>query len=283
LKFIIPAYNEEGRIGATLSALASSFPEAGVIVVFDGDDGTPDVVRRFGGVELHRYLKRLGKGGALREGLALLRGGEVGVLLDADLPVSADQIREAIKAFDGHDLLIARRVYAVKPKGRYLPHLAFNALSKLFFPALVPFDDWQGGFKVFRAEAAKEVLGELVLNDFIIDTNLLYAFLRRGKRVLEYPVTWRHEDEGSKVSGKVMKVALMDFLSLVKLRVYYSPLRPILSTRSFSRAQALAIRALRRDFLPGARVGLPRGSVPWPQLGRPERRGNEKEIENKKG
>ena len=42
---------------------------------------------------------------------------------------------------------------------------------------------------------------------------------RGGKRVLEYLVTWQHEDEGSKVSGNVMKVALMDFLSLVKLRV----------------------------------------------------------------
>ncbi|MGB9734520.1 MAG: glycosyltransferase, partial [Conexivisphaera sp.] len=62
LRFIIPAYNEQDRIGPTLAALRSSFGDAEVIVIFDGDDGTPEVVRRFEGVRLLRYRSRLGKG-----------------------------------------------------------------------------------------------------------------------------------------------------------------------------------------------------------------------------
>jgi len=258
LRFLIPAYNEEGRIGRTLSALRSAFPGVPVLVIFDGNDNTPGVVGRFEGVELRSYPRRLGKGGALREGIRSLADGDVAVLLDADLPVSVEQIGAAIGAFDGNDLLVARRIYPRRPGARYLLHLAFNALAKLFFPALAPLEDWQGGFKIFRAEAAGEVLGELILDDFIADTNLVYAFLRRGRRVLEYPVIWRHEEEGSKVSGRVMRVTLMDFLSLVKLRVYYSPLRPLLSTRAFLRAQGLILRALRRTLYAGGA-----GAPPW--------------------
>jgi hypothetical protein len=49
LRFLIPAYNEEGRIGRTLSALRSAFPGVPVLVIFDGNDNTPGVVGRFEG------------------------------------------------------------------------------------------------------------------------------------------------------------------------------------------------------------------------------------------
>ncbi|MGC9178273.1 MAG: glycosyltransferase [Conexivisphaera sp.] len=245
LRFIIPAYNEQDRIGPTLAALRSSFGDAEVIVIFDGDDGTPEVVRRFEGVRLLRYRSRLGKGGAVKEGIRLLEDGDRAVLLDADLPVGIGAIRLAVEALEAYDIVIPVRIYDRRPRGRYFLHNAFNSTAKLFFPALREFPDWQGGFKAFRAEAAKALLDQLVLNDFIFDTNFLVSSLRMGLRILAMPVAWRHVEQGSKVSGKVMKVTLMDFLSLVKLRAYYSPFRAILGTRAFQGAQSTILRALR--------------------------------------
>ncbi|MDP7983113.1 MAG: glycosyltransferase, partial [Conexivisphaerales archaeon] len=243
---LIPAYNEEERIGGCLSSLLKEVPSARTVVVFDGTDRTPEVAKGFPGVTVREMGRRVGKGGALIQGIRESAGDDVVVLMDADLPVSPRDVERAVEAMGDADMLVARRVYEGIPALRYALHDAFNALAKLLFPPLRRFNDWQGGFKVFREGRALSVLDELVLSDFIIDTNMLYAFLRRGYRVIEYPVMWHHEERGSKVSGKVFKVVLMDFLSLVKLRVYYSPARAVLGTKAFRSAQEFALKVLRR-------------------------------------
>ncbi|BBD73532.1 hypothetical protein HS1genome_1921 [Sulfodiicoccus acidiphilus] len=61
LTVVVPAYNEGERIRETLSQLTSSLRDVEVIVVFDGDDHTPDVVRNYP-VKLVVSKERLGKG-----------------------------------------------------------------------------------------------------------------------------------------------------------------------------------------------------------------------------
>ncbi|MEM4092255.1 MAG: glycosyltransferase [Conexivisphaerales archaeon] len=85
--FLIPAFNEEKRIRSTLSAITSAFPNNECLVVFDGNDHTPDVVSTFSGVKLITYDKRLGKGKAIMEGFKCLNSKSIIVLIDADLPV----------------------------------------------------------------------------------------------------------------------------------------------------------------------------------------------------
>ncbi len=243
--FLIPAYNEEERIGPTLSQLTSSFPGYDVIVVFDGSDRTPEVVSRFNGVKLLRFGKRLGKGRAMIEGARVASGHDIIILIDADMPVTVEQIRHALGKMGDTDLLITERIYLDVPIRRLVLHLLFNALAATMFPALRRFSDWQGGFKVIKTRPFKEVMDELVINDFLIDTNLVYAFLRRGFKVISMKLIWKHEEKGSKVSGRLLKVFLIDFLSLVKLRVYYSPFRPVLNTNAFRRAQDFMLKVLR--------------------------------------
>lgn len=244
--FLIPAYNEEERIGLTLESLTSEFPGYRIIVVFDGNDRTPEVVSRFRDVRLIRFGQRLGKGRAIVEGIrAAGDESDVIILIDADMPVTVSQIRDALNRMGDADLLIIERVYSSFPARRLVLHWLFNALAATMFPALRRFSDWQGGFKVIRAGPLREVMGELIMNDFLIDTNLVYAFLRRGLKVVSMQLKWRHEERGSKVSGRLFKVSLIELLSLLKLRAYYSPFRPILSTRAFLWAQGKLLRALR--------------------------------------
>ncbi len=47
LSIVIPAYNEEDRIGRTLEVLTTHFKNNQIIVVFDGNDRTPQVVSKF--------------------------------------------------------------------------------------------------------------------------------------------------------------------------------------------------------------------------------------------
>ena len=243
--FIIPAYNEEKRIRNTLNALINIFPGSEYLVVFDGQDHTPDVVSAFPNVRLISYNTRLGKGRAVMEGLKEISPEDVIVFIDADLPVTVNDIKRAIERFGKADMLIASRQYVNFPMSRLYLHDMFNSLAKMFFPQLKQFRDWQAGFKVINGQSINKVKNELIMNDFIFDTNLTYSFLKRGMKVIEYPMVWHHEESGSKVSNGLFKVILMDFFSLIKLRVYYSPLKGILSSGSYTRAQEFILKILR--------------------------------------
>ncbi len=75
--------------------------------------------------------------------------------------------------------------------------------------------------------------------------NLIYSFVRRGLKVREVEVPWSHEEGGSKVSRRLLKVSVMMFLSLVKLRTWYSPLRWILHTKIYLITERTILKVLR--------------------------------------
>lgn len=82
---IVPAFNEGGRIGAVLQAVAAH-PLIDEILVIDdaSDDDTAEVAARTPGVTLIRQPANGGKTRALAAGFAAMRGDHV-LMLDADL------------------------------------------------------------------------------------------------------------------------------------------------------------------------------------------------------
>jgi glycosyltransferase involved in cell wall biosynthesis len=82
---IIPAYNEEHRIAAVLTAVTAVQMVGSVIVVNDGsEDGTQAAAQAVPGVEVLTLPKNGGKGGAMRAG-ALHAQADVLLFFDADL------------------------------------------------------------------------------------------------------------------------------------------------------------------------------------------------------
>ena len=74
LSVVIPAYNEEDRIVPILYGLTRDDFVKEIIVVFDGNDGTEQVAKSFGDkVKVYTYSSKLGRGGAVIEGLKHLR------------------------------------------------------------------------------------------------------------------------------------------------------------------------------------------------------------------
>ena len=63
VSIVIPAFNEEKRIGQTISDLINNAPEIlEVIVIFDGTDQTERVAKEVGeNVKVIRYSDRLGQ------------------------------------------------------------------------------------------------------------------------------------------------------------------------------------------------------------------------------
>ncbi len=240
LSIVIPAYNEEKRIGRTLKLL-SAWMKTEVVVVFDGSDNTPEVVKSFP-VKLFVSKDRLGKGGALKVGIMNASSERV-LVLDADLPVKREDLLKVIS--EDADLVVVKRKMVGMPMKRKFLHDSFVVLVKLFFPSLRSLSDFQGGVKLMNKDKALSIKDDLIIQDLLFDVNLIYAFKSKGYKIKEVEVDYIHDEVDSKISKKLAKVILLMFLSLVKLRVYYSPFREILKTNAFMRAQTFLLRVLR--------------------------------------
>ncbi|MBP1357722.1 MAG: glycosyltransferase [Sulfolobus sp.] len=239
LSIVIPAYNEEKRIADTLHFLRLKFPSSNIIVVFDGNDKTPDIAKKFGAF-VYVNGARLGKGASIKLGLSIAKSNKI-LIIDADLPT--DEVEKIIT--QDADLVIAHRDLSTMPRIRRFLHHGYNFLAKLLFPSLIRFKDLQAGVKLVKKEVTERIMDELIMNDFVFDTNLIYAFVRHGFKVKEVHVKYNHKEEDSKISGKLVKIVIFMALSLIKLRVYYSPFRRILYTKTFLKIQDKIIKMLR--------------------------------------
>ncbi|MFA5295644.1 MAG: dolichyl-phosphate beta-glucosyltransferase [Methanoregulaceae archaeon] len=199
---IIPAYNEENRIGGLLAQMEGSSGD--YLVVCDGSDSTPEIIRQF--AEVHpeltlrclTYPERLGKGGAVREGFLHASAPLVG-FMDADGSTSIAQMQALFAVLDGADCVIGSRWLpgSVVPTRqgitRRIESRGFNILIRSLFS--LSLSDTQCGAKVFKKSAIDAVIGDMISTGFEFDVELLWRLSKKGLSIREYPITWHNQEE----------------------------------------------------------------------------------------
>ena len=217
LSIVIPAYNEarnvgEGSLTRAVEYLSGLGCPYELIVVDDGsEDETPELVSEFAkthpSIRLIRQEHR-GKAYAVAGGVSAASGQYV-LFMDMDLSTSLEHLSDAVRELDaGADIVIGSReapgaVRIGAPFARRWLGKSFNLLVQLLL--LPGLDDTQCGFKAFRAEVARELFGSLVVfgqpnrevrgpRVTAFDVELLVAARKRGNRIAQIPVTWRHVD-----------------------------------------------------------------------------------------
>ncbi len=211
LDIVIPVYNEEARLGATLDALSAhvaTLPlDVRITVVDNGSvDQTAEVVdqraRRLPANTRVRVIgcARQGKGAAVRRGMLAATGRWRG-FVDADLSTPPQALTEVVARLgEGTPVVIgSRRVagadYVVpQPLVRRIGSRTFRQLTR---PLVGEVADTQCGFKFFSAQAAEQVFSRATANGFAFDVELLAVANRLGLRVLEVPVRWTDQDGSS--------------------------------------------------------------------------------------
>lgn len=209
---VIPAYNEAGRIPATLRSVVDCVRKQGwnaeVIVVDDGSsDATAKVVRDFAAqapeVRLLQNPGNRGKGYSVRSGL-LQALGEVVMFTDADLSAPMEEAERLFAAITGGaDIAIGSRWLESgrqtqrQPFYRQFFGRCFNAVTRLVMG--LKFADTQCGFKAFTRAAAQTVFQLQTIERWGFDPEILFIALKRGFRIEEVPVSWAH-DERSRMS-----------------------------------------------------------------------------------
>lgn len=224
LDVVIPAYQEERRIGSSLAAIISHLEESSlrfrVLVVDDGSaDGTVEAARAFGDrVQVVAHERNLGKGAALRSGVALSRGAAV-LLCDADLSVPIGELDRLADHLEHADVVIGSRgrsesVLVVRqPWFRELLGRAFNLLVRTL--GVRGIRDTQCGFQLYEGEVARGIFASTILDDYAATAEALWLAQRRGYRIREIGVRWRHDPD---TRVKVLSDGLFMVLSSFRFR-----------------------------------------------------------------
>ena len=228
LSVVIPAFNEAGRIGATIEEVTATFAHMGraleIIVVDDGSlDNTAEVVRekakKHAWVRLESAGAHVGKGAAARRGIAVSKGAEV-LVVDADLAIPLWEYPGFSRLLaQGAGVVIAskelgRRAGTVsQPRLRVLMGRVFNlAVRMLVLPGVT---DSQAGFKLFGGKLAREIIRESVVDGFAFDVELLALVRLAGWEVAERAVSC---NSGGHSSVRVLADSVKMLLEILSIR-----------------------------------------------------------------
>ena len=232
LTIIIPAYNEEKRIGNTLEEYIKFFKDKlgnnfEIMVILNGcKDDTLNVVKKYD-VKFKNIKEAIGKGGAIIEGFKIAEGKFIG-FVDADNATPPWAFYDLYKNINDKDGIIASRwirgakIGKKQSFSRRFASRCFNILVRLFFDIGV--NDTQCGAKLFRKEAVKKVVNKLGITSWGFDIDLLYLMKRNGFKIIEIATEWNEPGESHL---NIKKTSYEMFLSVIRLRLIYSPFKII--------------------------------------------------------
>jgi dolichyl-phosphate beta-glucosyltransferase len=230
LSIIIPAFNEERRLSASLEKVRAYVRgrslDCEVLVVDDGStDGTADLVRAqsagFEGLRLLTLGSNQGKGAAVRAGVLEAKAPRI-LFTDADLSTPMEELAQLEAALDGGaDLAVGSRaldrarVSVRQPLYREAGGRLFNILVQLL--SVPGIQDTQCGFKLFTAAAGRRLFRIQKVPRFGFDVEFLFLARKAGYRIAEVPVRWVNSTE---TKFRPLQDGIRTFSDLAAIRIH---------------------------------------------------------------
>jgi glycosyltransferase involved in cell wall biosynthesis len=197
---VLPARNEQGRVGGVIARLPAEVAGRATVclVVDDGSvDGTLEEARAAGAVVVREEVGR-GLGAAVRTGVrsALDAGASVVAFCDADGEYDPAELERLVAPIVG-----GRADYVVGSRfagriDRMLPHrrLGNVVLTRwVRWMCRLPVTDGQSGFRALSARAASEAR---IVHDYNYAQVLTVELRQLGFRYAEVPISYRFRDGG---------------------------------------------------------------------------------------
>lgn len=237
LSIVIPAYNEQDNFSAgALEKVARYLGQRNysyeVIIVDDGStDGSIESIQKFVDQKPHWHLiknSHLGKAQTVASGIMAATGERV-LFSDFDQATPLSEVEKLLPFIkkNYHIVIGSREVKGSKrekePWYRHLMGRVFNFLVSLI--ALRGIHDTQCGFKLFKANVAKDLFSKLVVYSQkpektaftgAFDVEVLYLAQKQKLRIAEVPVSWKHI-KTSRVNP--VKDSLRMFVDLLRIRL----------------------------------------------------------------
>ena len=231
LSVVLPAYNEEAKIGRDLERLFAYLegqPDvAEILVVDDGStDRTAEIVRRFGETRKNLRLlvldKNRGKGCAVKTGVLAARGRYI-LVVDAGSCVPFENLERglgllkkgrwhaALGSRTASGAVIRRRQPILRRAGAWL----FRRMVRLAMglPGRI---DTQCGFKLFERGAARAIFARNRVDGFMFDVETVLNARKLGLRLAEFPVDWTSDPD---TRFRLVRGTLRNLKDLARIRL----------------------------------------------------------------
>lgn len=210
---VVPTYNESANILAVVAMLRDLPVEADVLVVDDASpDGTADLVElEYGGNRSVSVLRRTGKRGLGRSyvdayALALERGYDRIVQMDADLSHDPASVPALLAAADEHDVVLGSRYCRSGrtlnwPLRRRLLSRAANLYVRTILG--LPVRDCTSGFRCHTRRAIERMrVSEVMSDGYAFMVEMTYRAVRSGLKVGEVPICFTERRAGASKMGR---------------------------------------------------------------------------------
>ena len=212
LTLILPVFNEEKRIEKGLKKCDSFFKKTKLkIEVILVDDGSSDetknlinkLIRNKRNFKLISYSKNKGKGYAIKKGIKKASGKLV-LFSDIDFSTPFSELSLFMPFVNKKaDIIIGTRkvkgAEIIQHQSRLREWLGrrFTDLTNLWLG--MDISDYTCGFKLFKTKTAKELFNLQKIRRWAFDAEILYIANKKGKNIIEVPITWKN-DQKTKVS-----------------------------------------------------------------------------------
>ncbi len=235
ISVIIPAYNEEGVVGKTISEIVkvmkknNFYDGSEIIVVDDGStDKTSEEALSNGAVVISNP-HNMGYGYSLKKGIMNAKN-EIIVITDADMTYPFSSVPELLKAKrEGYDLVVGSRT------GKFYKESFFKNILRKILKRIVEFvtgrsiKDINSGLRVFDKSTVVKFFPKLC-NTFSFTTSQTLAYMMNSLFVCYIDIPYRKRHGKTKVRLFKDSVRLLRYV--IESSVYYNPFK-IFSLLSF--------------------------------------------------
>jgi len=207
LSIIIPAYNEEKRIGLTLKKTFEFLEQRSwnyeLITVDDGSrDQTLQVIQELAAtrddIKVVRNYRNRGKGFSVRRGLEVASGRFVGYM-DADYKTDIKALDDVMSHLENNSKVVIgdrtlknTEIIAARSLLREIGSKAFKTLLS-FLMGIRDFEDTQCGFKFFCGKVMREAFLVQKVDGYMFDVEILLILTRMDYEIKKLSVEWSYD------------------------------------------------------------------------------------------
>lgn len=220
---VIPAYNEEGKIGNVVQKALSTVDA--VLVIDDGSKDNTYYEAKNSGATVIRHKKNEGAGSAIRSGIeySIKKNFDVCVPLSGDDQDDPKEIEKLIRHIsNGYDFVQGSR-YLRGGKTIDIPlfRLFSTKAFSIFFSLVTgyPIKDASNGFRAIRLDLFQDKrinIWQEWLNRYELEPYLLYKVIKLNYKFIEVPVTKKY----LKSKGYTKMKPIIDWWGITKPIVY---------------------------------------------------------------
>lgn len=222
---IIPAYNEDKRLGAFLDSIADYHQQHPsdiheIIIVDDGSqDKTFDTAVVFSShlpLKIIKHDFNKGKGAAVKTGI-MSASGDYLIFIDADGATPITELPKMLAALSQAQIGIGNRWLpgSHTERSSFLRKLSgyiYRRYMSLFGLGEI---DTMCGFKGYHRDVAKSLFSHLLEERWLFDTEIAYKAIQAKYSIKNFPITWTSMD-GSKLSTATLITSGLKIWPLIK-------------------------------------------------------------------